>query len=247
MPGECVERQVFDLGDGETWALDPGDLLFEERFNRAALEQLSWDLGEGPYNAQILQRPSPPGGALFKLKYFQRYEKPPGLYELIVQSWDPAMVDTETTAFSVCTTLGHPWAEALPARRSAQAARCDPSHEGEVERRMRRPRNVRRWSGHRQRAPQAGGLEAMALSSRPETRQGRASDRPDAQDRTQARASADERALARDLRNPRSRHFRCRSTSIRSTPWSNSSPCSIIACDGPSTSQPSATVASSRS
>ena len=77
MPGECVERQVFDLGDGESWAFNPGDLLFEERFNRAALEQLFWDLGEGQYNAQILQRPSPPGGALFKLKHFQRYETPP--------------------------------------------------------------------------------------------------------------------------------------------------------------------------
>ena len=53
--GECVERQVFDVGDGETWAFNPGDLLFEERFNRAALDQLFWDLGEGPYNAQILQ------------------------------------------------------------------------------------------------------------------------------------------------------------------------------------------------
>ncbi len=106
MPGECVERQVFDLGDGETWAFNPGDLLFEERFNRAALEQLFWDLGEGPYNAQILQRPSPPGGALFKLKHFQRYETAPLRYEAIHQSWDPAIVDTETAAFSVCTTWG---------------------------------------------------------------------------------------------------------------------------------------------
>jgi predicted phage terminase large subunit-like protein len=106
MPSECVERQVFDLGDRETWTFNPGDLLFEERFNRAALEQLFWDLGEAQYNAQILQRPSPPGGALFKLKHFQRYEKDPKYYESIVQSWDPAIVDTETAAFSVCTTWG---------------------------------------------------------------------------------------------------------------------------------------------
>ena len=67
MPGECVERQVFDLGNGEAWVFNPGDLLFEQRFDRVALEQLSWDLGEGPYNAQILQRPSPAGGLLFSL------------------------------------------------------------------------------------------------------------------------------------------------------------------------------------
>jgi hypothetical protein len=65
MPGECVERQVFDLGNGDAWVFNPGDLLFEKRFDRGALEQLSWDLGEGPYDAQILQRLSPAGGLLF--------------------------------------------------------------------------------------------------------------------------------------------------------------------------------------
>ena len=104
MPGECMQRQTFDLGDGETWDFEPGDLLFPERFDKAALDQLFWDLGEGPYNAKILQQPSPPGGALFKLKHFQRYEQAPKRCEAIVQSWDPAIVDTETAAFSVCTT-----------------------------------------------------------------------------------------------------------------------------------------------
>jgi predicted phage terminase large subunit-like protein len=106
MPAECHERQEFDLGDGESWIFKPGDLLFEERFDQAALEQLALDLGEAQYNAQILQRPMPPGGALFKLKHFQRYEQLPLAYELIVQSWDPAIVDTETAAYSVCTTWG---------------------------------------------------------------------------------------------------------------------------------------------
>lgn len=106
MPGECLERAVFDLGGGETWTLNPGDLLYPERFDRAALDQLLLDLGEVQYNAQILQRPSPPGGMLFRLKHFQRYQTLPGYFETIVQSWDPALVDTETAAFSVCTTWG---------------------------------------------------------------------------------------------------------------------------------------------
>ena len=106
MPGEFSERTVFDLGDGETWTAKPGDLLYPERFDRAALDQLLFDLGEAQYNAQILQRPSPPGGALIKLKHFPRYEVPPKYFEAIVQSWDPAVVDTETAAFSVCTTWG---------------------------------------------------------------------------------------------------------------------------------------------
>jgi hypothetical protein len=77
MPGECVKQQLFDLGNGETWAFKPGDLLFPERFDRAALDQQLFDFGEMAFNAQILQRPSPPGGNLFKLKHFQRYEKLP--------------------------------------------------------------------------------------------------------------------------------------------------------------------------
>jgi hypothetical protein len=44
MPGECVERQTFDLGDGETWEFNRGDLLFPERFGREALDQqlIAW-------------------------------------------------------------------------------------------------------------------------------------------------------------------------------------------------------------
>jgi hypothetical protein len=75
MPGECQRQQIFDLGGGQEWTFKPGDLLFPERFDAAALQQLKYDLGETAYNAQILQRPVPPGGALLKLKYFQRYKQ----------------------------------------------------------------------------------------------------------------------------------------------------------------------------
>lgn len=106
MPGEAVERQTFDLGGGQFWDFAPGDLLFPQRFDAKALAMLKSDLGEAGYNAQILQRPVPPGGALFKLKHFQRYATMPSCFELIVQSWDPAFVDSETAAFTVCTTWG---------------------------------------------------------------------------------------------------------------------------------------------
>jgi predicted phage terminase large subunit-like protein len=106
MPGECMQRRTFDLGDGETWDFKPGDLLFPERFDRVALKQMFWDLGEAAYNAQILQRPGASGGTLFKLKHFPRYETLPARFEAIVQSWDPAIVDNETAAFTVCTTWG---------------------------------------------------------------------------------------------------------------------------------------------
>lgn len=106
MPGEFATRQTFDLGNGAYCTYEPGDLLFPERFDVKALEQLKFDLGESAFNAQILQRPVPPGGSLFKLKHFQRYEALPSYFEAVVQSWDPAFVDNETAAFSVCTTWG---------------------------------------------------------------------------------------------------------------------------------------------
>jgi predicted phage terminase large subunit-like protein len=40
------------------------------------------------------------------MKHFQRYDALPPLVERVVQSWDTAMVDSETAAFSVCTTWG---------------------------------------------------------------------------------------------------------------------------------------------
>jgi hypothetical protein len=177
MPGECFERTVYDLGDGESWTLNPGDLLYPERFNRTALDQLALDLGEAQYNAQILQRPSPPGGALIKLKHFQRYETPPHYFEAIVQSWDPAVVDTETAAFSGCTTWGHPRPQALSDRRAAQKARLSQdrarhsAYERKVQRRLRGARNSGRRLGDRQRGRETGRRATLALPLRPYARQ----------------------------------------------------------------------------
>ena len=172
--------------------LQPGRPSVRGAFQPRPLEHLFWDLGEGPYNAKILQRPSPPGGLLFKLKHFQRYEKPLGLYELIAQSWDPAVVDTETAAYSVCTTwgvLGQKLYLFDVLRKRLDFHKIEPTilH-------MKEKWNagcvVLETSGVGlawQRAHQTGGRAAMALSSRPKTWQGRASDRPDAQGRTEAR------------------------------------------------------------
>lgn len=106
MPGEGLVTKEFDIGQNEIWEMQPGELLYPEMFTHADLKQQRFDLGEAAYNAQILQQPVPPGGTLFKLKLFQRYELPLPQFEAIVQCWDPAMIDSETAAFSVCTTWG---------------------------------------------------------------------------------------------------------------------------------------------
>jgi hypothetical protein len=61
MPGECVEAKQFDLGGGEVRDFEPGDLLYPERFDRIALDQQRFDLGEAQFNAQI--NPTAPNAA----------------------------------------------------------------------------------------------------------------------------------------------------------------------------------------
>jgi predicted phage terminase large subunit-like protein len=104
MPGKCIKPQIFDLGAAGEWHFQPGEYLFPQRFDEKAHENLRYDLGEAGYAAQILQRPEAAGGTLFKLRNFRRYDTLPTQFEAIVQSWDPAIVDNETAAFTVCTT-----------------------------------------------------------------------------------------------------------------------------------------------
>lgn len=104
LPGIAPFRHVFHLSRGK-WIWNAGDPLFPQRFGLAALNQQRIDLGERDFYAQILQRPVPAGGLLFEIKNFQRYDYPPNL-EMIVQSWDPALTDSDTAAYSVCTTWG---------------------------------------------------------------------------------------------------------------------------------------------
>jgi hypothetical protein len=41
-----VNASSARLGDSQSWTLNPGDLLYPERVDRAALDQLLFDLGE---------------------------------------------------------------------------------------------------------------------------------------------------------------------------------------------------------
>lgn len=108
LPGEAWKRQELDLGGGKVWTFEPGDLLFPERFKHEDLKLLKEELGEAGYNAQILQRPLPPDGNLFKMSWFRQYDEPPArkALERVIQSLDPAFMDGETNAYTVCTTWG---------------------------------------------------------------------------------------------------------------------------------------------
>lgn len=83
-----------------------GCILHEARFSNEDIARLRLELGEQDFEAQYNQRPLPPGGALFKLQWLQRYEERPKDYqvEAIVQSWDTAYEVHEGNDYSVCTT-----------------------------------------------------------------------------------------------------------------------------------------------
>ncbi len=83
-----------------------GRVLQTTRQDLADLEELRREMGERDFEAQYNQRPLPPGGAIFKAEWFQRYDAPPPPEKVmaIVQSWDTAFEINADNDYSVCTT-----------------------------------------------------------------------------------------------------------------------------------------------
>ncbi|MGE4431062.1 MAG: phage terminase large subunit [Sphingobium sp.] len=89
------------------WANFPaGHVLHEERFDEDLIHQYRASMGEQAFEAQYNQRPLPPGGALFKLQWFSRYDQAPPRKKVqgIFQSWDTAYDIQGHNDYSVCTT-----------------------------------------------------------------------------------------------------------------------------------------------
>ncbi len=84
----------------------PGEVLSPEREPREVLEQLRLQLGSDLFSAQYQQAPVPPGGAMIKRHWVQRYTEPPsqGRDTFILQSWDTAIKGGPDNDWSVCTT-----------------------------------------------------------------------------------------------------------------------------------------------
>ncbi|HZD27074.1 MAG TPA: phage terminase large subunit, partial [Xanthobacteraceae bacterium] len=70
------------------------------------LERIKAEIGSLMFSAQYQQRPVPLEGNLVKRDWFRFYDQPPspGPGDLVVQSWDIAMMTGEANDFSVCTT-----------------------------------------------------------------------------------------------------------------------------------------------
>lgn len=77
-----------------------GDLLWPERFTKAALEKIKSKMHDAEYAGQFQQEPTPPGGGIFKWEWFNTYSELPR-FERVVDFWDTAQSVKKDAAFSV--------------------------------------------------------------------------------------------------------------------------------------------------
>lgn len=85
----------------------PGELLWPDRFDQKAINQLAADLdatGLGQSFSQLQQEPRPATGGLFKRDWWRRYEKPPSLINEIIVFIDAAQKPGITNDFSALAT-----------------------------------------------------------------------------------------------------------------------------------------------
>lgn len=112
LPGEyeSATRSKSSLG-----FIDPrvkeGELLWKDRFGKKQMDQLRADLGSANYDAQVQQRPSAAKGSVFKFEWFSRryVEDPKSIAarcSIVMQSWDCAFKDAETSSYVVGQVWG---------------------------------------------------------------------------------------------------------------------------------------------
>ncbi len=110
LPAEAMTTVTFATGPRTAITLNPGGILFPARFNAAVLAERKAELGEAAYHAQYLQRPTPPGGHLFKMKKFGRFDLSAnnriGQYEQVILSMDTGVSTAPTSDYSAITIWG---------------------------------------------------------------------------------------------------------------------------------------------
>jgi predicted phage terminase large subunit-like protein len=108
IPAIETEQIRYQIGEDEWYEREAGEPLHAERESLKILEGIKKSVGSFVFEAQYQQNPMPPGGNLFKKKWFRRFPK--GMYsetfDYIVDSWDTAAGTGSNNAYSCCTTWG---------------------------------------------------------------------------------------------------------------------------------------------
>jgi predicted phage terminase large subunit-like protein len=106
LPAVAEVDEVIPISDTKVHYRERGEALSPAREPLSVLESLKVQLGSDAFSAQYQQVPIPPGGAMIKRSWIQRYTHLPPSHErpLILQSWDTASKGGPENDFSVCTT-----------------------------------------------------------------------------------------------------------------------------------------------
>lgn len=110
LPAIAEGSEAVPMMSGRVHHRVAGDVLTPEREPLAILEKMRLQLGSDLFSAQYQQAPVPPGGAMVKRGWVQRYRELPasGTGTHIIQSWDTAAKGGPDNDWSVCTTWLHP-------------------------------------------------------------------------------------------------------------------------------------------
>lgn len=82
-----------------------GQALWPEKYDLEQLESLRRSVGSAAWEALYQQRPSPPGGGMFRRNWWRRYDEPPAKASEFL-SWDMTFKDTRAGSYVV----GQVWA-----------------------------------------------------------------------------------------------------------------------------------------
>lgn len=85
---------------------EEGELLWPDRFPKAAVARLTKELGSRGAAAQLQQRPSPICGSLFKREWIQHWKVMPARFTSVIQSWDCTFKDADTSDYVVGQVWG---------------------------------------------------------------------------------------------------------------------------------------------
>ncbi len=105
LPAIAEANEDVPISDTKVYHRKAGQAL-SVREPLSVLEDLKRQLGSDAFSAQYQQMPIPPGGAMIKRHWIERYDQLPPREEWLttIQSWDTASKGGPENDFSVCTT-----------------------------------------------------------------------------------------------------------------------------------------------
>lgn len=107
LPTEYEPKMMIETSIG--WRdprVEPGELLWPERFGPEEVADAKRILGSYGYAAQHQQEPSPAEGGMLKRSWWRYYKEPPGSFDEIIQSWDMTFKDSAGTDYVVGQVWG---------------------------------------------------------------------------------------------------------------------------------------------